>query len=122
MKQKENIVLFPTERIVRESPKLEEEALEFIKQQKRKAYAEELIWGLSENILLTLEHNGVNIQSRDFGKDFNFMMEVLRAGIYRQMDLPHHLHDWISKHVAHADEDGLKIDLSEYLKEDELEE
>ena len=107
----QNIVNFPKEKIVRDAPQIEEEALAFIKVHKKKAYAEDLILGLSENILLTLDHNGVNVMSKEFAKDFNYTMDCLRASIYRQMDLPHHLHDYITKEVTLLDSEGEPIEI-----------
>ena len=106
-----NVVHFPKEKIVRDAPKLEEEALELIKLHKKKAYAEDLILGISENILLALDHNGVNVMSKSFAKDFNYSMDCLRASIYRQMDLPHHLHDYITNEVSLLDDEGNPIQL-----------
>jgi len=90
-----NIIHFPKDRIVRESPQLEEEALEFIKEHKKKSYVDELLLNLSENIVLTLDHNGIPIESKEFERDFNYTMDVLRAAIYRQMHMSHPLHQWI---------------------------
>lgn len=95
------ILQFPKNKIVREVP-INNERLEKAKKQSVKNFAEALVANLGENILLDLEQ-GVGLEvtpkNEEFTKDFFFALDVLRATIYRQLELDHHLHEYINKNV-----------------------
>lgn len=121
------ILQFPKNKIVREVP-IDNERLEKAKKQSVKNFAESLVANIGENILLDLEQGaGLEVSSKneDFTRDFFFALDVLRATIYRQLELDHHLHEYINEHVKVSkldDMDFYNDDISEYDEEKLLKE
>jgi hypothetical protein len=121
------ILQFPKNKIVREVP-IDNERLEKAKTQSVKNFAESLVANIGENILLDLEQGAgleVTPKNEDFTRDFFFALDVLRATIYRQLELDHHLHDYINEHVKVSkldDMDFYKDEISEYDEEKLLKE
>jgi len=116
------ILQFPKNKIVREVP-IDNERLEKAKKQSVKNFAESLVANIGENILLDLEQGaGLEVSSKneEFTRDFFFALDVLRATIYRQLELDHHLHEYINEHVKVSkleDMDFYSDDISEYEEE-----
>ena len=116
------ILQFPKNKIVREVP-IDNERLEKAKKQSVKNFAESLVANIGENILLDLEQGAgleVSPKNEDFTRDFFFALDVLRATIYRQLELDHHLHEYINEHVKVSkldDMDFYNDDISEYDEE-----
>ena len=121
------ILQFPKNKIVREVP-IDNERLEKAKKQSVKNFAESLVANIGENILLDLEQGAgleVSPKNEDFTRDFFFALDVLRATIYRQLELDHHLHEYINEHVKVSkldDMDFYNDDISEYDEEKLLKE
>ena len=121
------ILQFPKNKIVREVP-IDNERLEKAKKQSVKNFAESLVANIGENILLDLEQGaGLEVSSKneEFTRDFFFALDVLRATIYRQLELDHHLHEYINEHVKVSkleDMDFYSDDISEYDEEKFLKE
>lgn len=116
------ILEFPRNKIVREVP-IDNERLEKAKKQSTKNFAEALIANIGENVLIDLEQGAgleVSAKNEDFTRDFFFALDVLRATIYRQLELEHHLHDYIDQHVKVRkleEMDFYKDEISEYDEE-----
>lgn len=116
------ILEFPRNKIVREVP-IDNERLEKAKKQSTKNFAEALVANIGENVLIDLEQGAgleVSAKNEEFTRDFFFALDVLRATIYRQLELEHHLHDYIDQHVKVSkleEMDFYKDEISEYDEE-----
>jgi trimethylamine:corrinoid methyltransferase-like protein len=112
MKQS-NIVKFPANKIVREILPNHEE-IERNKAKSKQKWAEEVVEDFVANMMDALDNYGITVDGPEFNKDFSTAIDMLRATIYRTMDLPHHLHHFIDNNVeAVIDVSNLTIDNSE---------
>jgi hypothetical protein len=93
----ENVVEFPSHRIVREHAGIQviEDAREKSIQKFADTITEDLIGYMAEE----LENSGIDIERPEFLKDFSLTVDSLRAAIYRQFDIPHNLHAFVDTNV-----------------------
>jgi len=92
------IISFPTSKIVRENPQ-NIEILEKAKEKSVKKFADDVIDVLAETCYDQIESMGLNTDKEDFDRDFSFVVETIRATVYRNLELPHHLHDFIDTNL-----------------------
>lgn len=96
----ENIVAFPKNKIVRELPAIAEEVVQEAKMRGQKNYADAVISDIIEGLVTELSNYGIDIDDEDFTKDFSLSVDSLRAAVYRTMNIPHHLHDFIDNAIS----------------------
>lgn len=121
---KENVVEFPRHRIVREYAGLE--YVEQVKEKSKQNFAEGLSDELVTTLLTEMENIGIDTSTDKFMKDFSMTVDALRATVYRSLDVPHHLHDFIDRNVKMINRetgepiilDEEKIDFSNLDKDD----
>lgn len=92
------VISFPTSKIVREYPQ-NIEILEKAKEKSVKKFADDVIDILAENCYNQIETLGLNTETENFDRDFSFVVETIRATIYRNLELPHHLHEFIDNNL-----------------------
>lgn len=95
------IVKFPESRIVREvQPNLEE--VEKAKEKGKQNYAENIVSEIATDLYAELENYGIDLESDEKGlsKDFIFLTDVLKAVVFRTMEIEHPLHKFIDDNVA----------------------
>lgn len=92
------IIEFPKSKIVREIAG-ESEVVKEAKEKSKLNYADETIDVISANIVDSFEAFGLDVENDSFDKDMRFLHECLRALVYRNLDIPHHLHNFIDENV-----------------------
>lgn len=96
--QSNNVVEFPKHKIVRDASLNTEEA-QMLKTKRLELFADTLTEEVTENILMDLANSDIDVEDDSFNKDFQFLVGVLTATIYRAMNLKHELHDFIDNRV-----------------------
>lgn len=86
------ILQFPKNKIIREIP-VDNEKLEKTKQKSVTNFAENILNEIAHEVAMELDNAGIDTQSEQFLKDYMIVVDFLRATIYRQMDIKHHLHE-----------------------------
>jgi hypothetical protein len=92
------VISFPSNKIVREYPQ-NIEILEKAKEKSVKKFADDVIDILAETCYEQIESLGLNVESENFDTDFSFVVETIRATIYRNLELPHHMHEFIDNNL-----------------------
>jgi hypothetical protein len=93
-----NVVEFPKSKIVREIP-IENDVIEKTKVKGLQNYADSIIDELVDNLVSDIENSGIDVDGKQFLKDFSFAVDGLRATIYRHFDIAHGLHNFIDENV-----------------------
>ena len=101
-----NIVQFPRSAIVRDMSAHTSEKLQEAKKLGEQNYADSLISDIAEDIHMALQSCGVDTDDRAFLKDFMLLHGVLSALIYRDLELPHRLHEFLDSTVEILDEEA----------------
>ena len=96
------IVEFPKNKIVREMP-ANQDAVEQAKVKSKTKFADNITEDIIDLIVEELENRGVDIDDEMFIKDFSITVDALRATVYRQFDIEHHLHNFIDENVTIID-------------------
>jgi hypothetical protein len=92
------VVEFPKSKIVREVP-VSNEVIEKAKEKGLQNYADSIIDELIENLASDIENSGIDVDSKQFMKDFSFTVDGMRATIYRHFGITHGLHNFIDENV-----------------------
>lgn len=95
----DNILSFPTEKIVRHNPSFTQDMVEKMKEKGIQNFADILVQDMTSNMLHELSNYGLDIEKDDFGKDFMFLAGILSALIYRSLELKHEFHQFIDESV-----------------------
>ena len=101
------VITFPTNKIVREYPQ-HIERLEKVKQKSVQKFADDVIEILAENAYDQIEALGLDTDDEKFDRDFAFAVETIRATIYRNLEIPHHLHEFIDNNLEVSTADSEK--------------
>ena len=99
------VISFPSNKIVREYPQ-NIEILEKAKEKSVKKFADDVIDILAETCYEQIESLGLNVETKDFDRDFSFVVETIRATVYRNLELPHHLHEFIDNNLEVTNPDS----------------
>lgn len=92
------VISFPTNKIVREYPQ-NIDLLEKVKEKSVRKFADDVIGILAESCFDQIEAIGLNTENENFDTDFAFVVETIRATVYRNLEIPHHLHEFIDKNL-----------------------
>ena len=103
----QNVVEFPKSRIIREHAGVE--YVEKAKEKSKLNFAESVSDDLVDALLEEIESMGIDTNSDQFVKDFSMTVDTLRATVYRTLDVPHHLHDFIDNNVKMIYKDSGKL-------------
>jgi hypothetical protein len=86
----ENVLKFPSSRIVRENVNVE--AIEQAKEKSVQKFADSITDGVIMEVLQTLENCGIDLDKTSFQKDFSLVANALRATTYRNFEIDHPFH------------------------------
>lgn len=92
------VISFPANKIVRETPQ-SIELLERAKEKSVRKFADDVIDILAEACFDQIEALGLDTENPAFDKDFSFIVETIRATVYRNLEMPHHLHEFIDNNI-----------------------
>ena len=103
MKNKESntVIEFPKSKVVREVPK---EQIEAKKKRQELKIADTIVDEINGYILTELDNYDIDIQSKQFMKDYILVMDSLRAAVYRYFAIEHHLHEFIDNNITMIEE------------------
>lgn len=97
----EKVVNFPSHRIIRENPDVD--IITKAKQKSTIKFADTITEEMVGNMIEDLENSGIDVETKQFIKDFSMVVDCLRASVYRHFELEHHLHEFIDKNVKMID-------------------
>jgi predicted AlkP superfamily pyrophosphatase or phosphodiesterase len=101
----DKVIEFPKNKVVRDLPEEVHKARQAKADQK---FADSVVDELSGIVITELDNYGVEVTNKVFAKDFILVVDALRASVYRQFELEHHLHDFIDENVKIIEgKDGL---------------
>lgn len=100
MTDETKVIEFPKEKVVREIP---EEHLKARQAKADRKLAESIVDDLTGILITELDNCYIEVTDKTFAKDFVLVVDALRATIYRQYDLEHHLHQFLDDNVKLID-------------------
>lgn len=92
-----DIIPFPNSRIV--NPVSVNEQLNSMKEKGNKNFADDITESISQALMQDFSGYGLETEREDFQKDFIFLVSVLSALIYRNVNLKHDLHTFLDENV-----------------------
>jgi hypothetical protein len=95
-----NVVEFPKSAIVRDTASQTAERLTALKDRSTRNFADSMMHEMLEDISMAMDACGIDTETREFQRDYIFLSSILHAMIYRAVDLPHKMHDFIENHVS----------------------
>jgi hypothetical protein len=104
---------------VRDHPNVRNETLEMIKRKQMQTFAEGLTREFATSILMDLEAAGIDIEKKEFARDYSYSMDVLRCGIYRNFGISHRLQSYIDKNVR-INEDEAMLEVDGIISEEDI--
>jgi hypothetical protein len=93
----DKVVNFPSHRIIREHADVD--VIAKAKHKSTVNFADTIAEDMVGNMIEDLENSGVDVETKQFLKDFSMVVDCLRATIYRHFELEHPLHDFIDTNV-----------------------
>jgi len=93
----DKVIEFPKSKVVREIPE------EVHRSRQAKAdlkLADTIVDEITGLIVTELDNYYVDVQSKNFSKDFVLVLDALKACVYRQFGIDHHLHEFIDKNIT----------------------
>ena len=108
---------FPTNRIIRNSPRMPELSEEEQIDLKKEKFIEQLTDQLSMDILAVLQENVVNLKSDLFLRDLALVVESIKSLLKRDFDKPHPMQNITDSFInIHTTKDGKKLTDINYSK------
>ena len=108
---------FPTNRIIRNSPRMPELSEEEQIELKKEKFIEQLTDQLSMDILAVLQDNVVNLKKDQFLRDLALVIEGIKSLLKRDFDKPHPMQNVTDSFIAiHTTKDGKKLTDIKYNK------
>lgn len=95
MTDEKKVIEFPKHKVVREVPA----AIEESRKRADLKFADAVIDELTGMMITELDNYDIDVQDKQFTKDFILVMDSLKATIYRQFNFDHHLHPFIDNNV-----------------------
>lgn len=92
----EKVIEFPKHKVVRDVPG---EVLEERNRRADQKMADTIVDEITGMVITELDNYYVEIENKQFTKDFVLVLDALKAAVYRSFGLPHHLHDFIDDNV-----------------------
>ena len=92
MSSDDNIIQFPTNRIVEKStagPRLDDKAAKRIQQKQTKEFVETAVDDISMNLLRQLYDLAIKTEKNTFTKDLAMVVDMIRGLVYRDFDMVH---------------------------------
>ena len=111
------LLQFPTNRIIRNSPRMPELSEEEQVELKKEKFIEQLTDQLSMDILAVLQDNVVNLKKDQFLRDLALVIEGIKSLLKRDFDKPHPMQNVTDSFIAiHTTKDGKKLTDINYNK------
>lgn len=91
------VIEFPKHKVVRDVPG------EVIEERNRRAdhkMADSIVDEITGIIITELDNYFVEVTDKQFAKDFILVIDALKAAVYRQFSIEHHLHEFVDKNVT----------------------
>ena len=108
---------FPTNRIIRNSPRMPELSEEEQIELKKEKFIEQLTDQLSMDILAVLQENVVNLKSDLFLRDLALVIESIKSLLKRDFEKPHPMQNITDSFInIHTTKDGKKLTDINYNK------
>ena len=108
---------FPTNRIIRNSPRMPELSEEEQIDLKKEKFIEQLTDQLSMDILAVLQENVVNLKSDLFLRDLALVIESIKSLLKRDFEKPHPMQNITDSFInIHTTKDGKKLTDINYNK------
>lgn len=92
----DKVIAFPKHKVVRDVPG------DVIEERNRRAdqkMADAMVDEITGMIITELDNYYVEIENKQFTKDFVLVVDALRAAVYRSFGIDHHLHPFIDNNV-----------------------
>ena len=111
------LLQFPTNRIIRNSPRMPELSEEEQVELKKEKFIEQLTDQLSMDILAVLQDNVVNLKKDQFLRDLALVIEGIKSLLKRDFDKPHPMQNITDSFInIHTTKDGKKLTDINYNK------
>ena len=108
---------FPTNRIIRNSPRMPELSEEEQIELKKEKFIEQLTDQLSMDILAVLQENVVNLKKDQFLRDLALVIEGIKSLLKRDFEKPHPMQNITDSFInIHTTKDGKKLTDINYNK------
>ena len=108
---------FPTNRIIRNSPRMPELSEEEQIDLKKEKFIEQLTDQLSMDILAVLQENVVNLKKDQFLRDLALVIEGIKSLLKRDFEKPHPMQNITDSFInIHTTKDGKKLTDINYNK------
>ena len=111
------LLQFPTNRIIRNSPRMPELSEEEQVELKKEKFIEQLTDQLSMDILAVLQDNVVNLKKDQFLRDLALVIEGIKSLLKRDFEKPHPMQNITDSFInIHTTKDGKKLTDINYNK------
>lgn len=94
-----NIITFPVDRIIRNDDKHVSVSMKAMRKRATHNQAEMIMSEISESLYYELVGYGLDVESEYFNQYFSFILENIRALVYKEMKLKHHLQSFVEKSI-----------------------
>jgi hypothetical protein len=95
----DNVIDFP-KKFKRHSTEKDEELQKRIAQEHQKIFCQAMCDEITENILVKLHSENLNVTGREFLKDYKLVSEAIRSMLFRTQDLKHDLQERVDRAVT----------------------
>jgi hypothetical protein len=92
----DKVIEFPKNKVVREVP---EEHLRARQAKADQKLADAIVDDLTGMMITELDNCFVEVENKQFSKDFVLVADALKACVYRSFGIDHHLHDFVDNNV-----------------------
>lgn len=101
-----NVLQFPKDKIFREAV----QDIDAVKKTKEKGlinFADSIVEDLTSSIISDVGNYGIDMENPNFLNDLRFMVAILAATIYRNLELEHPLHEFMDKNIIFLPEEEM---------------
>lgn len=98
----EKVIEFPKHKVVREVPA---NVLEERNRRAEQKTADTIVDEITGYMITELDNYYVDVQDKQFTKDFVLVVDALKAAVYRSFGFEHHLHQFVDENVKLIDGD-----------------
>ena len=92
----EKVIEFPKHKVVRDVPG---DVMEERNRRADQKMADAMVDDIIGMVITELDNYYVEVENKQFTKDFVLVLDALKAAVYRSFGLDHHLHDFIDDNV-----------------------
>ena len=92
----EKVIEFPKHKVVRDVPG---DVMEERNRRADQKMADAMVDDIIGMVITELDNYYVEVENKQFTKDFVLVLDALKAAVYRSFGLDHHLHDFIDNNI-----------------------